>query len=107
MQAKLKVPSLILLCGLVFPSLASSQETDATVGRRIVQSECTRCHAIEPGATGHDPGAPNFTALSRMPSVTDLSLRVFLQSSHRSMPNLVLREDETSSIIAYLRGLAR
>ena len=107
MQPKLKFLPLILLVSLALPTLASSQESDTTMGRRIVQSECTRCHAVELGMTGPDPAAPNFTALARMPSVTDLSLRVFLQSSHRSMPNLVLREDETSSIIAYLRGLAR
>ena len=107
MQAKLKSLPLIMLFGLAVPGIACAQDIDPTLGRRIVQAECTRCHAIEPGATGPDPGAPNFTSLARMPSVTDLSLRVFLQSSHRSMPNLVLSEQETSSIIAYLRGLAR
>ena len=107
MQTRLKSLPLLMLLTLACPMMASAQDADPTLGRRIVQTECTRCHAIEPGASSNDPGAPNFTALARMPSVTDLSLRVFLQSSHRSMPNLVLSEPETTSIIAYLRGLAR
>jgi hypothetical protein len=39
------------------------------------------------------------------PARTELSLRVFLRTPHRNMPNLVLSTAETDNIIAYIHSL--
>jgi mono/diheme cytochrome c family protein len=88
-------------------SSATAQDGNASNGERLVRASCIRCHAVEPGASSQDPGAPNLAAVARMPSATDLSLRVFLASSHRSMPNLVLDAGAVTDVIAYIRSLAR
>ena len=44
--------------------------------------------------------------IARMPSTTQLSLKVFMQSSHGNMPNLVLNADEIDAIAAYILDLA-
>ncbi|MCW2573572.1 MAG: Cytochrome c class, partial [Frankiales bacterium] len=104
MTAKMTFAGIAL--ALVLPQIAAAQEAPPALGRRLVQADCIRCHATELGAKSNDPGAPNLAEVARMPSVTDLSLRVFLRSSHRSMPNVVLSEDEISSVIAYIRSMA-
>jgi hypothetical protein len=39
------------------------------------------------------------------PSVSELSLRAFLQTSHATMPNLILTPEETDDLIAYILTL--
>ena len=42
-----------------------------------------------------------------MPSTTELSLKVFLRSSHKSMPNFILQPEEADDIVAYILSLRR
>ena len=37
-----------------------------------------------------------------MPSTTDLSLRVFLESRHRGMPNIIVKGSDLDDIVAYM-----
>lgn len=102
------ITSTLALLSLVLGTLgAQAQEGNAGRGERLVRSECVRCHAVEPRAASPDPDAPNLASVARMPSATDLSLRVFLSSPHRNMPNLVLTAEEVADVIAYIRTLDR
>lgn len=47
-------------------------------------------------------GPPNFQSVADMTSTTELSLKVFLRSNHKNMPNLILTEAESDDIIAYI-----
>ena len=107
MTATVKLAGFGPVLVMLFPAFAFAQDADPTLGRRLVQADCSRCHATETGTQSTDPGAPNMADLARMPSATDLSIRVFLRSSHRSMPDRVLSDDEISSVIAYIRSLAQ
>lgn len=42
-----------------------------------------------------------------MPSTTELSLKVFLRSSHKNMPNFILSPEEIDSVTAYILGLKK
>jgi mono/diheme cytochrome c family protein len=77
---------------------------DVAAGRRLVAAWCSECHALVSG-TAAGKGGPAFTAIANMPSTTALSLRVFLQSSHRTMPNLIIGRTETDDLIAYILSL--
>lgn len=68
--------------------------------------ECAECHDISRGG-GASPNllAPRFYDVARHPSTTALSLRVFLQSMHRRMPNFLLSARERDDIIAYILSL--
>src|SRR5512134_2602322 len=58
-------------------------------GQSLVQAWCLSCHGVGAGSgSGFDL---DFAAIARMPSTTELSLRVFLQSSHRNMPNIIVK----------------
>jgi hypothetical protein len=42
-----------------------------------------------------------------MPSTTELSLRVFLQSNHRNMPNIIVKGRDLDDIVAFIMSLKR
>jgi len=80
-------------------------------GRRIADDFCSKCHIVAPE---QEPGggdllgrakAPDLTQRLRDPGVTELALRTYLQTSHPRMPNIMLKQEETDDLIAYLLTL--
>ena len=51
--------------------------------------------------------AADFAEIANVPSTTELSLKVFLRSSHKSMPNFILQPAEADDIVAYILSLRR
>lgn len=99
--------TLAFLSGALAPALA--QSADPSVGARLVEGDCATCHAVgaDPNAKSRDPKAPRFIDVAKMPSATELSLKVFLLSSHRSMPNFILSPEEIDSVASYILGLKK
>jgi mono/diheme cytochrome c family protein len=77
-------------------------------GRALAQQVCAECHAVGP-ADARSPNAlaPRFEAVAATPGMTAVALNVFLHTSHRAMPNLVLTPDQTNGIIAYILSLKK
>ncbi len=96
--------SLVLVL-ITAPAIGAS--ADPTTGEKIAKAECASCHAIarDAEAKSPDPKAPRFIDVAGMPSTTELSLKVFLRSSHRNMPNFILAREEIDSIASYILGL--
>ncbi|HLX98425.1 MAG TPA: c-type cytochrome [Roseiarcus sp.] len=80
------------------PSVLGQQSADPVAGERLAAANCTKCH----GAHG---AAPAFAKIAAMPSTTQTSLGVFLQTSHASMPNLILSAADRNNLIAYILSL--
>lgn len=99
----------IALAALFFIRLhnASGASTDRAAGYRLADAWCKDCHSIEAATAGALSGPPDFTAIANRPSTTALSLKVFLQTSHPSMPNLIIKPDETDSLVNYILSLKR
>ena len=89
----------IVLCGAAGPALAASP------GETLAQQWCAGCHAIRPGQQSPNPKAPTFPAIAAEPSATDYSLRVFLKTTHATMPNYRIDPDAIDDIVAYIRSL--
>jgi mono/diheme cytochrome c family protein len=96
------------LCFLVWTGIASAQDLpgDPEVGGKLARDVCATCHVVSEDQVD-DPGvgAPTFFEVTAHPSVTALSLRVFFQTPHATMPNLTLTPEETDDIISYLLRL--
>lgn len=75
-------------------------------GQALVEAWCLACHGVGPPGAAARPDL-DFEAIASMPSTTALSLRVFLQSSHRDMPNIVLKGKELDDIVAFILSLKR
>lgn len=103
--------ALILPAGIFLglTQTVAAQTADASLGERIAMANCRACHEIRTGAPAEDSksGAPSFVEVARMPSTTELAIKVFLRSSHRSMPNFILSPAEIDSIAAYIVGLKK
>ena len=86
---------------------ASAQDVgDAKQGSLLALATCAQCHAIRPGESrSPNPMAPNFTSIATTLGMTDRALRVWLQSSHPTMPNIILSNDEKDNVVAYIMSL--
>lgn len=79
-------------------------EDPVSRGQHLVRAWCSECHAVGPPGVRarHDL---DFTAIANMTSTTELSLRVFLQSSHVGMPNLIVKGRDLDDIVAFILSL--
>jgi mono/diheme cytochrome c family protein len=75
-------------------------------GRDLALRICADCHVVAPQQTrSPTDGAPPFAERARDPAITPLSLRVFLQTPHKQMPDLILTRTEIDDLIAYILSL--
>ena len=81
---------------------------DPEEGHRLATAWCSNCHVVDPQAqSGTSTGAPTFSAIAQMKSVTPMGLSVFLQTPHWRMPDLHLSREEKDDLIAYILSLRR
>ena len=79
---------------------------DPVAGRIFAEQECGDCHDVtREGGDFPLNAAPSFRDVAALRSTTALSLRVFLRSTHREMPDLMLTRDEQDDVIAYILSL--
>jgi cytochrome c len=102
----------VALAALLFIRLqnasgATLSSDSASTGHRLADAWCKDCHAIDATTTGTTGGAPAFTAIANQPSSTELSLKVFLKTSHRSMPNLVITPSQADDLVNYILSFKR
>jgi mono/diheme cytochrome c family protein len=99
----------LILAGIVTFGLsggAVAQEADVAAGKAYAEEVCATCHAVEQGEE-ESPlyQAPTFQSVADTPGMTEMALSVWLQSSHPTMPNIVLSQDEIRNVVAYIRSL--
>jgi mono/diheme cytochrome c family protein len=90
-----------------FPALAQPLEGNPLRGRQIATTLCSSCHRVLPMTLPDKGDPPSFQSIADLPSTTGLSLKVFLRSPHRNMPNLILSEAESDDVIAYILSLKK
>ena len=72
-------------------------------GQGLANDLCGDCHIVSPDQA-FDGGrlGPNLMERARDPEITELALRSYLQTTHPVMPNIMLKQQQTDDIIAYL-----
>lgn len=53
------------------------------------------------------PAAPTFEAIANTPGMTRIALGAWMQSSHPSMPQLIVESDTLDDVHAYMATLKR
>jgi cytochrome c2 len=103
------VAAIIVLALAQLGSRASAQEMgDAKKGASLAQMVCAECHAVGSGdSRSPNAKAPTFTSVAATRGMSEMALRVWLQSPHPTMPNLMLGEGEKDDVIAYILSLKR
>lgn len=74
-------------------------------GRRLAHEACAQCHGVDKKGYSTNPQAPAFDDIANIPGMTSTALTVALQTSHRAMPNLVIKGRDAQNIIAYILSL--
>lgn len=75
-------------------------------GLELARQLCAQCHAVEKRqAQSPNVSAPRFQVIASVPGMTAIALAATLNTSHRTMPNIMLAADERADIIAYILAL--
>jgi len=75
-------------------------------GLRFARQVCSECHlVVKETGRSTNPTAPAFEAIARTPGMTSVALSVALQTSHRTMPNIVIAADDLRDVTAYILSL--
>jgi mono/diheme cytochrome c family protein len=86
--------------------LAQPLETgNVSSGHQIASTICGNCHEISPTMSPRTAVGPKFEDIANLPSTTALSLRAFLLSNHKRMPNFIISKADTDDVVAYILSL--
>ncbi|MEM7400255.1 MAG: c-type cytochrome [Pseudomonadota bacterium] len=99
---------LVAVLGFGLSGDAHAQDPDIAAGKAYAEDVCAQCHAV---LANYD-ASPNLAAtpfqqIAQAPGMTEIALSVWLQSSHPTMPNIILNQDEMRNVIGYIRSLDR
>jgi mono/diheme cytochrome c family protein len=100
--------SLFIAAALAVPVEALAQPANRhSLGRQVAIELCSSCHQVAEERPQPRQNAASFFAIANLPSTTALSLKVFLRSNHKGMPNLIISESDTDDLIDYILSLKR
>ena len=92
---------------LTMATMAEAQEAgDPRRGLEYAQRVCAECHAVLPAERSSPrPELPTFATVANTPGMTGIAIAVWLQTPHKSMPNLILKLEDRNDLIAYIVSL--
>jgi mono/diheme cytochrome c family protein len=85
----------------------SAQAADISIGRQIVESECSSCHAIGASGASPNPKSPPFRDVVKRYPPENLveSLAEGIVTGHNEMPEFMFEPEEIIEIVTYLNSL--
>jgi len=88
------------------PPAQAEQIGSAEQGLTIARERCGSCHLVvkEDGRSTNEK-APTFAKIANTPGMSSAALRSALNTSHSSMPNLIIKDEDADSIIEYILSL--
>jgi len=97
----------LLLIRLHNASGAPLAQDSVSAGQRLAEAWCKECHAFETTDAGALGRAPDFVRIANRASTTELSLKVFLRTNHRNMPNLIIAPEQADILTQFILSLKR
>jgi mono/diheme cytochrome c family protein len=100
-------PILALVASLVSVAAHAEQLGNAEQGLAYARAHCGECHGVEVSKQDFSPNidAPDFSVVANTPGMTARALSVWLQTSHPTMPNLMIPDEVRDNVIAYIMSL--
>ena len=100
--------SFFIAAAFALPAEALAQPASShSLGRQVAIELCSSCLRVAEGQRPPGQDIASFFAIANLPSTTALSLKVFLRSNHKGMPNLIVSEPDTDKLIDYILSLKR
>jgi mono/diheme cytochrome c family protein len=103
-----QIMALVTCIGLLATASAVRAQTagEPLKGRAFAEAICAECHAIFKGQRrSPNSEAPSFSEIATTPGMTSVALAAALRTSHRRMPNIILSDEQLSSVTAYVLSL--
>jgi len=96
-----------LMLSVLIPAPVMSQQIgDAEKGKQYALEFCTGCHAVDPAQPLSPlPKAPRFEDVANTPGMTAITLTAWFQTSHPTMPNIVMTDAQMRNVIQYILSL--
>jgi mono/diheme cytochrome c family protein len=103
----MRLRSLCLAAALILriDGAEAEEAGDPNRGLTYAKKVCAECHAVLPDEESSDFMAPTFTGVANTPGMTATALAVWLQSSHPTMPNLIISPADRDDVVAYIVSL--
>jgi len=97
----------LILAAFLQPAMAQ-ELGDARAGLAYASQVCAECHAVRVDQTSSpNSRAPRFEAVANTRGMSEMALRVWFQSPHPSMPNLMISKKDGDDVIAYILSLRK
>jgi mono/diheme cytochrome c family protein len=95
-----------MVAWLVAGTAGAQDVGQPAMGRVVAQQVCSECHAVQKAQSrSPNAAAPRFEVIANTPGMTATALAAALQTSHRTMPNVILEPNDFSNIVAYILSL--
>ena len=104
--AEAVLPAVVIAFAIPAGHCEAQEVGQAGRGLALAQRLCAQCHAVQKQQTqSFNENAPAFQVIASIPGVTATALSAALNTSHRTMPNIMLQADEQADIVAYILSL--
>ncbi len=107
-KARTGLAAVTLVYGLLSAAsiVAAAELGDIDAGLKFATQNCAECHDITSrNLMSTASGVPTFYVVANTSGISRTSLLVWMQSSHRKMPNLMVEDQDLDDVIAYILSL--
>lgn len=100
----------VRLAALIFLSNVSAAQAQTNgnprEGLRIALAQCAECHRVaNERSISPKAAAPSFKRIANVPGMTSRALRTALRTSHKTMPNVIISNNDMADLVAYILTL--
>jgi mono/diheme cytochrome c family protein len=96
--------SLAIAVSAVASAFAAEEVGDPQAGFEYAKNVCSACHGISAERSPMKK-ATRFREVADRPGVTGTALRVWMETSHPTMPNIIIEKQDMLNVIAYILSL--
>lgn len=99
--------SIILLLALATGPARAQDLGNVSEGGTYARAHCAECHGVDASPEDFSPNAdaPDFSVVANTPGMTEMAVRVWLQTSHPTMPDFIIPEGVRANLAAYVMSL--
>lgn len=107
MRSATIVLTLVALCA--HGAAQAENPGNAAEGLAYARAHCAECHGVETSSEDFSPNAdaPDFSVVANTPGMTERALVVWLQTSHPTMPDLIIPPEARDNLVAYIMTLKK
>jgi mono/diheme cytochrome c family protein len=89
------------------PAMAQQHAADPAQGRKLAETHCARCHAVDETGASPRADAPPLRELKRRYPVDNLAeaMAEGLSTGHPDMPEFTFTPEQVADLLGYLKAL--